>query len=250
MVGGFVAGLACFVVLILMALASRVYPTIWLPITLAALVGVLLCLLPNPGQLRELAWAGIGCGAILLWKLSEPESPVFPVSGLKALGLLLAAVCAVSLASLLAKGFGGEREAAFRWAALVVAMSWLIAFFSSPKGGSGGMLDFAMHRFGLTPEQAEVAVKAVRKTIHFSFYGLLGWSGYRLALSLGKGARMAAFFGLALTCLHACYDESRQTFFSSRTGSGWDVLLDLSGAVVLIGVGLYRAGRRGDAVVS
>ena len=97
------------------------------------------------------------------------------------------------------------------------------------------MISVAMRWFSLSPDQAASLVFVVRKTIHFSFYGLLGWTGFRWVLSLDRGIRRAVMLGLGLVFVHACFDEGRQTFFADRTASVFDVLLDMSGACVLVG---------------
>jgi VanZ family protein len=72
----------------------------------------------------------------------------------------------------------------------------------------------------------------VRKAGHFLAYALLlaiwvrPWKRH-LGFSLGK----SEFLSLVIVLLLAILDEGRQSFYSSRGGSPWDVLLDMSGAL-------------------
>lgn len=97
------------------------------------------------------------------------------------------------------------------------------------------MVEFFMRQFRLDQATAEVWVIAVRKAIHFSYYGLLGLAAWASAKSgsLERPIGWAIFF--ALTC--ATFDELRQTTQPGRTGSTLDVLLDVFGAAVCIWIG-------------
>ena len=80
----------------------------------------------------------------------------------------------------------------------------------------------------------------IRKVGHFVGYGLLSLAGFRAVwMTLLPGAepsrRRLAAHGLAMlgTLFVASCDEFHQTLLPNRTGSGWDVLLDFSGAALL-----------------
>jgi len=96
------------------------------------------------------------------------------------------------------------------------------------------MIEYAMRMFHISAQHAETLVLIVRKTIHFTFYGLLGWTGFRFAVASGADKRKAIFCGLLMALFFASFDESRQTFFPNRTGSAYDVLLDFVGALTFI----------------
>ncbi len=215
---------------------AREFPTIWLPFALAAIVSSLLFALPLDSSVQRLASFGISCGVLLMWLLSEPmvnlharmdlriAAILFGLGGLWCEGYLLRKA--------LASDSGGRK--AVRWAAGLVLMSWFIAFFSSPSGSAGGMLSIAQNMLHLTPAQAHTVIFFVRKSIHLSFYGTLGWTGFRLALASGSRVRWCFLFGLAITLAFACFDEGRQSFFPDRTASVFDVMLDCSGALFFI----------------
>jgi VanZ family protein len=65
---------------------------------------------------------------------------------------------------------------------------------------------------------------AIRKSAHLLEYAILG------ALAWRADRRLAV--ALAVAALVAITDETRQSFTVSRTGSPWDVLLDISGGSV------------------
>lgn len=97
----------------------------------------------------------------------------------------------------------------------------------------------------LTPHQLVRAHFYVRKTAHLLEYAMLGLLAFRaLRLSLDTLLGRIAAGALALTLLVAATDETRQALSSTRTGSAYDVALDLSGALLAIGLTLYALRRR------
>lgn len=85
----------------------------------------------------------------------------------------------------------------------------------------------------------------LRKSGHFSFYGLLcvlfvrGWLltfARNAALATAAWRRRSWIMGVAATFLVASGDEFHQSFLPSRTGLFSDVLLDTSGGIVVSSV--------------
>ena len=113
-----------------------------------------------------------------------------------------------------------DRFAVFFTLLVVCGVGW----FSGAGGGPDTFRRWVMATFHLSQSSAETLVIAVRKTVHFSAYGVFGLSWRRL------GWKMAIF----QTFLLASFDEARQTTASNRSGSFTDVLLDVSGAIVLL----------------
>lgn len=98
---------------------------------------------------------------------------------------------------------------------------------------------------GLPSDELDMMHGIVRKTAHFVEYGVLGLLAHR-AFSVtwpsSRGAlRLAGTVVVALAC--AALDEGHQSFLALRTGSAWDVLLDLSGAS--FGMAAHRARLHG-----
>lgn len=78
----------------------------------------------------------------------------------------------------------------------------------------------------------------VRKSAHVIEYGILA------ALAWHASGRVVPTMLVALAV--ASTDEFRQSFSPYRTGTPWDVLLDLAGAALVVGVLAARARRGGD----
>jgi VanZ family protein len=131
---------------------------------------------------------------------------------------------------------------ALRWMVLMFAAGLLVAYFSGGKGGANTWLDFFTGNFGLTVAQAEQVIQAIRKTLHFCFYGLVGLSAAQWARH--ENWAHAPAFGLAWALMHATFDEARQTFYLNRQGSAWDVLLDMAGAAAFIALAFRRRKAR------
>ena len=85
---------------------------------------------------------------------------------------------------------------------------------------------------------------AFRKTAHLAFYGFAGYAAWRGAAQAGawRHGRLLFAFGAAL--LIATFDELRQSTQIGRSGSIWDVLLDMVGAFVTVGLAHGLSGKR------
>ncbi|MBN8690037.1 MAG: VanZ family protein [Armatimonadetes bacterium] len=133
----------------------------------------------------------------------------------------------ISIAAVLMAAFGiGVRLA---WVP-VIALALPLTYFSGGAGGAGGWAEYLMGHFGLTFQQADFAVLALRKTIHFSYYGLIGLSAWFALREEVRRLMMALILVLGVSC----FDEVRQTFTPGRTGKIEDVLIDLAGAAVCV----------------
>lgn len=87
----------------------------------------------------------------------------------------------------------------------------------------------------LSPEALVTANVIVRKTGHFSGYGLLGILDARAARGLcGTTSRGVLLGAWATAAAWAAVDEFHQSFSASRGSSFEDVLLDSAGAAVAI----------------
>ena len=90
-----------------------------------------------------------------------------------------------------------------------------------------------LHR--LSSESLVTANVVLRKTGHFSGYGLLGILNARAARWLGGAPTRKVWLGAwALTAAWAAVDEYHQSFAASRGASFEDVLLDSAGAAFAI----------------
>jgi VanZ family protein len=116
----------------------------------------------------------------------------------------------------------------------------LIAVCSSDRLSSAhtkGILWRVLHAAfpSLSYPSFEVLHHFIRKSAHFAFYGVLSWFAFRSWRATLQGRARWTFqwsgLALALTLATAILDEFHQTFVPSRTGSPYDVLLDMMGAL-------------------
>jgi VanZ family protein len=103
------------------------------------------------------------------------------------------------------------------WAALILSAS--NDSFSSHES-RGWLENFLGHDF------PELVNHAVRKAGHVFFYGVLGALAFR--------ADRRLFAALGVVALVASVDEYRQSLTSLRTGTSWDVMLDVCSALLVI----------------
>jgi VanZ family protein len=111
------------------------------------------------------------------------------------------------------------------WAALILSAS--NDSFSSNE--SRGWLETVLGR-----DFPEFVNFALRKAGHVFFYGVLGALAFR--------ADRRVFVAAGVVLLVASVDEYRQSLSMTRSGTPWDVLLDVCGALVFI-LAIRRARR-------
>ena len=122
----------------------------------------------------------------------------------------------------------------------VALMVTLIAVSSSPTFGanetSGPLRWLWQAIFGpVTNPQWGFIHFSIRKTGHFTGYGLLGLAWLRAWWLTFPRSRFwsDAVFAVLGTAVIASSDEFHQRFLPNRTGSPWDVLLDCCGAMFM-----------------
>lgn len=122
--------------------------------------------------------------------------------------------------------FGGWASVAV-WAAVIL----IAATDTFSANNSRTWLELVLGR-----PAPEILNSIIRKSAHVLEYGILG------ALAWRASRRLPVSLLVALAV--ASTDEFRQSFSPLRTGTPWDVLLDVCGAA--LGVWLYRlwAGKR------
>ncbi|HEV2322657.1 MAG TPA: VanZ family protein [Terracidiphilus sp.] len=122
----------------------------------------------------------------------------------------------------------------------VALMAALIVLSSSPAFGSdhtsGPFRWIWQSLFGHVSNERWIFIHTcIRKTAHFTGYGLVGWTwlrGWRLTFPRFWYWRDMALAVLG-SALLASGDELHQAFLPNRTGSPWDVLLDCFGALTI-----------------
>jgi hypothetical protein len=80
----------------------------------------------------------------------------------------------------------------------------------------------------------------MRKSAHVAEYALLGLLAFRAVfLSVESALARVALLSLGVAATVAVMDEFRQTLLPERTGSVWDIAIDVSGALAAIGFALW-----------
>ena len=106
---------------------------------------------------------------------------------------------------------------------------------------------------GITPGEKWKVVRFLRKSAHVFEYAVFAALLLRAArLSWQRSIRLAAAFSVGVVAAFAIADETRQGLSAVRTGSAWDVALDVFGGLLAVGVALaaeaaYRGHRRTPA---
>lgn len=126
-------------------------------------------------------------------------------------------------------------------------------------GHTSGWLRMAFQSIAgpVTDSRWESVHHILRKTGHFTGYGLLGLAWMRAWLIFWREPLLrrsyvtwrAFSLAMALSCtvLVASLDELHQSFMVDRTGSIWDVALDTTGATVMLMFCLAVASARRKA---
>jgi VanZ family protein len=123
------------------------------------------------------------------------------------------------------------------WALLVLGLGSEPFSEASTSRFLGPVLHWLLPR--LSADALADLEHAIRKTAHVVEYTLLAVLAYRaLHLSAALGAGVKLLLAIALVGAVASLDEWHQSGEPSRTGQAADVLLDVSGSLVGLGVAL------------
>jgi len=118
------------------------------------------------------------------------------------------------------------------------------AYFGADR--TSGPLRFLFQLiFGpVSPARWDLIHHYVRKSGHFLGYGAIGLTWLRAWYMTLRNSHFLTDAALALlgTATLASWDEWHQGFLPNRTSSPWDVLLDCSGALVMLWI-VYVFGR-------
>lgn len=224
------------------------YPLSWLPILMGVAVSIVASFQPwlAAGRLARPFCIALALGATSTFCLSTP--PVTTRLGPWLPNLLLFALALGFLyhaALFETRGFQSPQfRAATAWLTIPLLGGCVLGYVSGGIGGADHMVIRAMAWFHLSREQAEVLVHYFRKGIHVSAYGFMGLSLLQAAIC-GKASLSKSFSFAMLTifCM-ASFDELRQTTAPNRTGSAWDVALDMTGAALFCSIALLAARKK------
>jgi VanZ family protein len=124
----------------------------------------------------------------------------------------------------------------------------VIFFFSSNLGSSAhtSLIIEPLVKFffpDITQSSLEFVHACVRKSAHFTEYGILALLGIRAFFTAtGRVFRLRWLLSVLIVAAVASLDEFNQSFEPSRTSSVWDVMLDISGGV-FASLAWYTASR-------
>jgi VanZ family protein len=129
------------------------------------------------------------------------------------------------------------------WIPAMLAVT-MIALESTPEMGASNtsrwLLPLWTHLFGpVTPARWEVIHHYIRKTGHFTGYGVVSlcfFYGWRTSLSLARRGLSAvrgwaSVYAVLCTLAIASADEFHQSFLPNRTASVFDVGIDVCGGI-------------------
>ena len=230
---------------------NLLYRGVWLPMLLIAALGLLLAWHPRLSKAPASGWfvAVFGFGELYVWMRATGPAISDPEKLFSKLAETLPAVVLASgifcLAFLIERNARAAPQLRLSWVAaiFIYLVGWGIAYFSDGKGGADPMIAALMDRFQLDESTARTLVVAIRKALHFLVYGCLALAALRLA-NPRHHRNTAIAFGLLIALSFALFDELRQATATNRTGSAWDIGLDMLGATTFIGVSVLRYGRR------
>lgn len=238
----------------LLLLGSFYSPFAWMPIAFAAIFAGWLGTLPMVRE-RALAWP-IGIALLVavtdLWVRSQGLLVVgwqqqTPRKLLLTWALALA-VAAVGLTLVWLTRMRGMKPK-LGWLAILLLMSLVVTLASSSAASAGRMVHFFMTYFHWDQATADRMVVIIRKSIHVGFYGLVGFVAWRAALQAGSKRTAAFVFAIGAALILACFDELRQSTQPGRGSSIWDVLLDMCGCGVALGIAYLAGLRKGPRAV-
>lgn len=180
----------------------------------------------------------IGSGTVLTYCIST--KPIAGLLGSKfpTIAIFLAAMTfAVWVVIFLSRGL---KELPTRsltlWLLIPIWAGCVVGYVSGGIGGGDHMVHWLMSVTTLTRDQADTIVHYFRKGIHLSAYGIVGMSLFRAGIAGRTRRPNSLLFAMSIVFCIASFDELRQTTAPNRTGSAWDVALDMTGAFLFIAV--------------
>lgn len=239
---GFVLGFG--VTLLGLLALNMLYRGVWMPLALVGALGALFSWHPRLSRAPGSPWfiAFFGLIGTAIWMLGVGLSPVrlLQTMALAMPGLFVVLALFVFVVFLRRNLAAEKTQVLYLPIALMLCvLGWTVIRFSGGKGGADPMVEFVMSTLSLSEETARNLVIAFRKSIHFIGYGLVAWSAYRLA-NPKFDVKAAAIFGFGVAFSVSLFDEFHQSLATNRTGSVWDVGLDMLGALTFLTVSVLR----------
>ncbi|MBX3289240.1 MAG: VanZ family protein [Acidobacteria bacterium] len=135
------------------------------------------------------------------------------------------------------------------WAGVVLFLATSAGSASETSRFIGPLLDFFFP--GMAAENRQFVHFLVRKTAHFTEYGIFAFFAARAFLTSSKPFLRRRWFLFALLTAFtlAVFDEGGQTFRPDRTGALGDVFVDMIGAFTYLVITRIIYKRRPDHLI-
>lgn len=151
----------------------------------------------------------------------------------------------------------------FRLASVAVLLGWMLLIFSLSNETaaissqtSGGFSKLLLSLFyppfnSLSPAQQQAFIaeisNLVRKSAHFTIYGLLGIFSLLSVISYRRIPYiLRAAIALCICTVYAASDEWHQTLIAGRSGELRDVIIDSMGALLFITISILISRLNGS----
>jgi hypothetical protein len=237
-------------VLTLVAAALQPETTVWLPVGLGVFFFLLLGLLPpfRNIELRMSLTGVITSGSLAAWFISEPPAASEPHHRLAILVPILGAT-GPALCIFLVLLLWEERKAILRavwnWLALLVAMSWLVSYYSASHSIDGVML-LPHSSFRYDSDIARAHSLAHRGLLQVLCFGSAAIASVGLAAASRASKWASLVVGILFPSALALFDEGRYRIEFAEQFARRSLAID--GAVILVAFTLAtlatRVGRR------
>lgn len=183
-------------------------------------------------------------GIWALWKLTDSTTgPALTGSALSHKVLPLAAAAFVVSVLLLLRAWPSRDRKVLYWLLFVLAAMLIIGTLSGSTGSGSLVVHWFVNTFHIDWPTAKKVVLIGRKCIHFTFYGLAAYGGFWAGWHAKMHREVCAAFGLGTALFLGSFDESRQFLAIGRTGSPWDVGIDMCGAAFFSWIAFLKAKR-------
>jgi len=233
-------GFACGAIIgvVVVGMLEYTFHWIWLPVLMGVIVSTIVGFQPwfTASRLSRLFCVALTVGAAVTYSMSvapQPNEmgPKFPRVAIDLGACVFLVVLGLFIARCLLQRKTAKMAA---WLLLPIAAGCVLGYVSGGIGGSDHMVEWAIRVLHMSREQAETGVHYLRKTIHLCAYGTLGLAYFRAAITGGAEKSRSIGFALLSVLTMASFDELRQTTAPNRTGSIWDVMLDVTGAFIFV----------------
>jgi hypothetical protein len=211
-------------------LVNQLFHGIWVPLAFSALFALLTGLWPRmKGLAHRGGYALLVASATLLGWASSQE----PVRQSPHLWQCCTVALIIGAAAFAAGYLSAKRPPPFIWLFLLAAEACTVGRFSGSVGSAADMVRWMETVLHWNLSLANAVVVPLRKTIHFGFYGFVGFTALQTARGSSLVKWRAFWPALAFALAYGAFDETRQAYAPGRGSSALDVLLDLTGAAVV-----------------